>query len=162
MVGEYAGSVSYGLNLPNTLTKVYTYSTVDTILIKAACILIGSAKVDGMALSHNFSTQISDLEKLKRIAARAGFIQKRGAQKGEGSVRQLLEALIEGKAVVARTPEQNMLTEAERQDLALQEQLLAKGLISEIKPLSKRNLTPFNPIQVEGEPISQMIVRERR
>ena len=115
-----------------------------------------------MALSHNFSTQISDLEKLKRIAARAGFIQKRGAQKGEGSIRQLLEALIEEKAVVAHTEEQSLRTEVERRDVALQEQLLAKGLLNEIKPLSQRNLTPFNPIQVEGEPISQMILRTRR
>jgi len=115
-----------------------------------------------MALSHNFSTQISDLKRLKRIAAQAGFVQKRGAQKGEGSVRQLLEALLEGKVVVARAHEQSTLTEAERKDLERQKQLLAKGLISEIKLLNKRNLTPFSPIQVEGEPISQMIVRTRR
>ena len=116
---------------------------------------------DGLLRVHREGRD-SDLEKLKRIAARAGFIQKRGAQKGEGSIRQLLEALIEEKAVVAHTEEQSLRTEVERKDVALQEQLLAKGLLNEIKPLSQRNLTPFNPIQVEGEPISQMILRTRR
>lgn len=54
-----------------------------------------------MALKHNFSTQISDIEKLKEIAAHAGFIQTRGPQKGQGSIRQLLEALIDGRAIVS-------------------------------------------------------------
>lgn len=115
-----------------------------------------------MTLAHNFSTQISDLAKLKQIAAQMGFIQTRGPQKGEGSVRQLLEALIEGEAILLRTQTHSTSLAAERQDLELQQKLLALGLIREIKPLAKRRLSPFNPVQVEGEPISQMILRERR
>ena len=53
-----------------------------------------------MALKHNFSTHISDIEKLKEIAANAGFVQTRGPQKGQGSIRQLLEALINGTATI--------------------------------------------------------------
>lgn len=114
-----------------------------------------------MALSHNFSTQLSDPEKLKQIAAQAGFIQTPGSQKGQGSIRQLLEALIQQQAVIA-PPQQSITISAEQQDLALQQKLLTKGLISTIKPLPKGDLSPFNPVEVEGEPISQMIVRERR
>lgn len=114
-----------------------------------------------MALSHNFSTQLSDPEKLKQIAAQAGFIQTRGSQKGQGSIRQLLEALIQQQAVIA-PPQQSITISAEQQDLALQQKLLTKGLINAIKPLPKGDLSPFNPVEVEGEPISQMIVRERR
>ena len=57
-----------------------------------------------MALKHNFSTQVSDVEKLKEIAVRAGFVQTRGPQKGKGSIRQMLEALIDGKAIIVRIP----------------------------------------------------------
>ena len=53
-----------------------------------------------MALKHNFSTRISDIEKLKEIAANAGFVQTRGPQKGQGSIRQMLEALIGGTATI--------------------------------------------------------------
>jgi hypothetical protein len=114
-----------------------------------------------MALLHNFSTQLSDPEKLKQIAAKAGFTQTRGPQKGQGSIRQLLEALIQEQALIAQRP-QNARVAAEQQDLALQQKLLNNGLISAIKPLHKGNLSPFSPVDVEGEPISQMIVRERR
>lgn len=115
-----------------------------------------------MALSHNFSTQISNLEKLKEIAARCGFVQTRGPQKGEGSVRQMLEAIIEGEAVVRPVCEHDDLTEIEKQHLEFQRKLLAKGLIREIKRIDKSKLSPFNPIKVEGEPVSKMIIRERR
>lgn len=115
-----------------------------------------------MTLAHNFSTQISNLTKLKQIAAQFGFIQTRGPQKGEGSVRQLLEALIEGEAIILRAQSSNPSLTAERQDMELQQKLLVQGLIREIKPLANRRLSPFNPIQVEGEPISKMILRERR
>ena len=63
-----------------------------------------------MALKHNFSTQISDIEKLKEIAARAGFIQTRGLQKGQGSIRQLLEALIDGRAIITRVSDEQIET----------------------------------------------------
>lgn len=104
-----------------------------------------------MALSHNFSTQLSDPEKLKQIAAQAGFIQTRGPQKGQGSIRQLLEALIQQQAVIAPPP-QNSTVAAGQQDIALQQKLLNKGLISAIKPLPKGDLSPFNPIEVKANP----------
>lgn len=115
-----------------------------------------------MTLSHNFSTQISNLEKLKEIAARCGFVQTRGPQKGEGSVRQMLEAIIEGEVVVKPVCKRDDLTEVEKQHLEFQQKLLAKGLIREIKRIDKSKLSPFNPIKVDGEPVSKMIIRERR
>ena len=116
-----------------------------------------------MALSHNFSTQISNLEKLKEIAARCGFVQTRGPQKGEGSVRQMLEALIEGNAAVTLTPPKTCEQDDEsRRDMEVQRALFAKGLIKEIKPIDKSKLSPFRPVFVEGEPVSKMIIRERR
>jgi hypothetical protein len=131
-------------------------------LIQSYPAVFANAEVDTMTLAHNFSTQISNLTKLKQLAAQFGFIQTRGAQKGEGSVRQLLEALIAGEAIILRTQSSNPSLTAERQDMELQQKLLAQGLLREIKPLANRRLAPFNPIQVEGEPISQMILRERR
>lgn len=115
-----------------------------------------------MTLSHNFSTQISNLEKLKEIAARCGFVQTRGPQKGEGSVRQMLEAIIDGQAKVVANEIPSTLTETEKQDLEFQQKLLAKGLIRKIKMPNRQGLSPFRPVYVEGEPVSKMIIRERR
>ena len=43
------------------------------------------------------------------------------------------------------------------------ERLLAKGLISEIvKPMTDDEDDEFEPIAIEGEPLSEMIIRERR
>ncbi len=56
------------------------------------------------------------------------------------------------------------LTEAELADQEAQRRLLAAGIISEIKP-SRRVPTEterFTPILIEGEPLSETIVRERR
>jgi len=115
-----------------------------------------------MALNHNFSTQISDLDALRRIAAKAGFVQKRGAQKGRGSIRQLLEALIEGKATVKIAANEASLTDQERSDLELQQKMVEQGLLSTIQLRTKRKLSPFQPFPVDGEPLSSMILRERR
>jgi arsenate reductase-like glutaredoxin family protein len=41
--------------------------------------------------------------------------------------------------------------------------LLAKGIISEIvEPMTDEEDDEFEPIEIEGEPLSEMIVRERR
>ena len=41
--------------------------------------------------------------------------------------------------------------------------LLEKGLISEIvKPMTDEEDDDFEPIEIEGEPLSKMIIRERR
>ncbi len=61
----------------------------------------------------------------------------------------------------------NLLNEipltAEEIDKKLQEELLAEGLVSEIKPsylsLAKQN---FKPIEIIGKPISETIIEERR
>ncbi len=116
-----------------------------------------------MALTHNFSTQISNLEKLKEIAASPGFVNSRSAKKVKAVIRQMLEAIIDGEATVTPIePEKCEMDEAYRRDLEIQHALLADGLISEIKPLDKRQLSPFRPVTVEGEPVSKMIIRERR
>ncbi|MFY9226243.1 MAG: hypothetical protein WAQ98_26435 [Blastocatellia bacterium] len=61
----------------------------------------------------------------------------------------------------------NLLNEisltAEEIDKKLQAELLAEGLVSEIKPshlsLAKQN---FKPIEIIGKPISETIIEERR
>lgn len=43
------------------------------------------------------------------------------------------------------------------------ERLLAKGLLSEIvEPMTDDEDDEFEPIEIEGEPLSEMIIRERR
>ena len=43
------------------------------------------------------------------------------------------------------------------------ERLLAKGLISEIvEPMTDEEDDECSPIEIEGEPLSEMIIRERR
>jgi hypothetical protein len=56
------------------------------------------------------------------------------------------------------------LTEEERADQEAQRRLLVAGVISEIKP-SRRISTDterFTPIPMQGEPLSETIIRERR
>jgi hypothetical protein len=47
-------------------------------------------------------------------------------------------------------------------DMQLQKRMLAKGMISEIKPPRVNKIGNFKPITIEGEPISETIIRERR
>jgi hypothetical protein len=56
------------------------------------------------------------------------------------------------------------LSEEQAADLAYQKQLLAAGLISEIR-LRQRDQEAFDrytPISITGEPLSETIIRERR
>ncbi len=112
-----------------------------------------------MALRQNFGAQLSDPERLKRIAARLGFVQTRGHEKGQGSIRQLLEAITAGEAVVMVKPETEQAREADKTEAKLQE-LEQLGIIT--RPPTPGKLEPFTPIKVEGEPVSEMIIRERR
>jgi hypothetical protein len=116
-----------------------------------------------MALINNFTTQLSDVEKLKQLAKQLGYVQTRGPQKGEGSVRQLLEAMIAGEVAVSPAPRRRRLPKTSpeaRLDSAM-DRLVAAGLISQRARKTGR-LSPFRPIQVEGEPVSKMVIRERR
>jgi hypothetical protein len=56
------------------------------------------------------------------------------------------------------------LTESELADQEAQRRLLAAGVISEIKPSRQvpTETERFTPIPIQGEPLSETIVRERR
>jgi len=127
-----------------------------------------------MALKSNFSTQLSKPERLKRIAASLGYRQTRGPDAGEGSIRQLLEAITAGEAVVIVKPEgverAQQASALARKEAALQK-LEASGVIK--RPARPGKLSPFKPVKPinsidvkgvagEGESVSQMIIRERR
>lgn len=116
-----------------------------------------------MALVNNFTTQLSNVEKLKQIAKRLGYVQTRGPQKGEGSIRQLLEAIIAGDVVVMPTPRRRqVLKDSQEARLeAVVDRLAEKGLITQ-RARKSGQLSPFRPIRVAGEPVSEMIIRERR
>lgn len=47
-------------------------------------------------------------------------------------------------------------------DMQLQKRMLAKGMIREIKPPRVNKIGDFKPIKIDGEPISEAIIRERR
>ena len=56
----------------------------------------------------------------------------------------------------------NSETEEESIDLRLQKMLYEDGLLREIKPRRQRRIGDFPAIKIEGEPVSEMIIRERR
>ena len=56
----------------------------------------------------------------------------------------------------------NSETEEESIDLRLQKMLYEDGLLREIKPHRQRRIGDFPAIKIEGEPVSEMIIRERR
>lgn len=113
-----------------------------------------------MTIRTNFSTQLSDLATLKRVAARAGFLQTRGPGKGQGSIRRLLEAIAAGEVNLnwGAAPSHAGPTSL----IETQRLLLADGLISEVRVPDLSRLSPFEPVTVEGQPISQMLLEERR
>ena len=49
-------------------------------------------------------------------------------------------------------------------DQELQRRLFDQGLLSEIKPSSREtgDRRPFTPIKIQGEPLSETVIRERR
>lgn len=75
-------------------------------------------------------------------------------------LRRELDNKLSSSAVGGEPP----LTAEELADQEAQRRLLAAGVISEIKP-SRRIATEterFTPISVQGEPLSETIIRERR
>ncbi len=78
-------------------------------------------------------------------------------------IRQLRRELDNKLASLAK-PAAPMLTAEELADQEAQRRLLAAGVISEIKP-SRRVSTgteQFTPVPIQGEPLSETIIRERR
>ncbi len=56
------------------------------------------------------------------------------------------------------------LTEKDEEsiDLRLQKALYEDGLLREIRTTKSNKVADFKPIEIEGEPISETIIRERR
>ena len=65
---------------------------------------------------------------------------------------------------LAEAPGEPPLTEAELADQELQRRLFEAGLLSEIKPPRRvsTGTEEFIPIPIQGEPLSETIIRERR
>ena len=53
-------------------------------------------------------------------------------------------------------------SKAEQAELRLQENLLAKGLVRSVKPPRRKKIGDFAAISIEGKPISETIIEERR
>lgn len=74
--------------------------------------------------------------------------------------------LAEQKQVLEKIGEnikQIEVSEEERLEQLVLERLLAKGIISEIAaPMTDDEDDEVEPIEIEGEPLSEMIIRERR
>jgi Arc/MetJ-type ribon-helix-helix transcriptional regulator len=60
--------------------------------------------------------------------------------------------------------EPTTLTAEQQADLEAQQRMLAAGLLSEIKPPRRvsTGTEQFTPITIQGEPLSETIIRERR
>lgn len=110
-----------------------------------------------MALRHNFSTQVTDLAAIKRVARRLGYVQTRGAQRGQGSIRALLEAIAKGE--VALVPNKDTQSESDAVDRALSK-IAQRGIVS--LPVQSGQPRPYRPAKVKGESASEMLIRERR
>ena len=54
------------------------------------------------------------------------------------------------------------ITEVETEDLLIQKALFDAGLLREIRTSRSGRVAEFKPIEIEGEPISETIIRERR
>ena len=71
--------------------------------------------------------------------------------------KKILDWLEEHKPTI-----EGKVSEEEDLERKFLESLLAKGLISEIPPRWDDDDDDFEPIEIEGEPLSEMIIRERR
>ena len=70
--------------------------------------------------------------------------------------KELLEWFEEHRPIDEKASEEEL-------EVRVLNRLLEKGLISEIvKPMTDEEDDEFEPIKVEGEPLSKMIIRERR
>ena len=115
-----------------------------------------------MALRKNYSTEIKNLDAIKRIAAELGFVQTRGRHRGEGSIRRLMEAIADGDVYVVPAQEEPIeeeSSEEERIDEILEE-MAKEGLIELANPnYTFRNNTP---LEIDGPPLSEQIIADRR
>ncbi len=60
------------------------------------------------------------------------------------------------------TERKEILDSLESEDLRVQKSLFEAGLLREIKPPRQRRIGDFPAVKIEGEPISETIIRERR
>jgi hypothetical protein len=110
-----------------------------------------------MALRKNYSTEIKDLEAVKQVAAELGYIQTRGRHRGQGSIRRLLEAIAEGEVYVV--PAQEEGDEVDPDEAAIQEMARA-GLVELGDP---NYVFPIiTPFKIDGPPLSEQIIADRR
>ena len=70
--------------------------------------------------------------------------------------RELLEWFEEHKPIIDEEVSEEEL------EAKVLNRLLEKGIISEIPPRWDDDDEDFEPIEIEGEPLSKMIIRERR
>ena len=82
----------------------------------------------------------------------------------ELSPEQMRQLRRELDSRLAVAPGEPPLTEAERADQELQRRLSEAGLLSEIKPPRRvsTGTEQFTPIPIQGEPLSETIIRDRR
>ena len=71
--------------------------------------------------------------------------------------KKVLEWLEQHKPII-----EEKVSEAEQLEQKFLERLFAKWLINEIPPRLDDDDDDFEPIEIEGEPLSEMIIRERR
>jgi hypothetical protein len=110
-----------------------------------------------MALRKNYSTQIENLDALKQIAAELGLVQTRGPQRGEGSIRRLLEAIAAGDIYVVSTRQ----TRSESAPIETVLEAMASAGI--IEPGERDHVFQHvTPVELEGPPLSEQIVADRR
>lgn len=67
---------------------------------------------------------------------------------------------VERKEILETISEE--LTEAQAEDLRVQTALFDAGLLREIKSPRRRRLGDFKAIEIEGKPISESIIEDRR
>jgi hypothetical protein len=110
-----------------------------------------------MPLRKNYSTQIEDLDALKRIAATLGLVQTRGQHRGEGSIRRLLEAIASGDVrLVPANP-----AERTQEPLDRAVEVMAEAGIIE-RGERDYPFPPVTPGVIEGGPLSEQVIAERR
>lgn len=79
-------------------------------------------------------------------------------------MRQLARALEDRMTAADHRPAPAELTAEERADQEFQRRLFDAGVISEIKPPKRASTGTerFTPVVIQGEPLSETIIRERR
>ena len=79
-------------------------------------------------------------------------------------MRQLARELESRMAATVNQPAPTGLTEKELADQELQRRLFEAGVVSEIKPPRRATGREdrFTPVPIQGEPLSETVIRERR